>query len=41
VLGQELPWLDNVTQAKTPARLLVVLTREEVRAVLARLSGRP
>jgi integron integrase len=41
VLGQELPWLDGVTTAKTPARLPVVLTREEVRAMLARMSGQP
>ncbi len=41
VLGTELPWLDGITQARTPARLPVVLTREEVRATLARLSGRP
>jgi integron integrase len=40
VLGQALPWLDDVTQAKVPARLPVVLTREEVRALLARMSGR-
>ncbi len=39
VLGIELPWLDNVTQAKAPKRLPVVLTREEVQAVLARLEG--
>lgn len=39
VLGVELPWLDGVTQAKTPQRLPVVLTVEEVRAVFARLTG--
>ncbi len=39
VLGAELPWLDNVTQAKTPRRLPVVLTRDEVAAVLARMDG--
>ena len=27
VLGVELPWLDNVTQAKVPQRLPVVLTQ--------------
>ena len=37
VLQQELDWLDNVTQAKTPERLPVVLTVSEVQAVLARL----
>ena len=39
VLGLELPWLDNITQAKIPERLPVVLTVAESRAVLDRLSG--
>ena len=39
VLGQELPWLDNVEPAKRPQRLPVVLTHAEVKAVLDRLSG--
>ncbi|MCC6867297.1 MAG: integron integrase [Burkholderiales bacterium] len=39
VLGVELPWLDGVQKAKTPSRLPVVLTREEVEWVLARLVG--
>lgn len=39
VLGIELPWLDNVERAKAPKRLPVVLTREEVQAVLTRLEG--
>jgi integron integrase len=39
VLGQELDWLDGVTTAKASAHLPVVLTTEEVRAVLARLTG--
>lgn len=39
VLGIELPWLDNVTRAKRPRRLPVVLTREEVRAVLEQMDG--
>lgn len=39
VLGDELPWLDNVEQAKTPKRLPVVLTREEVQKVLSQLEG--
>ena len=39
VLGIQLPWLDNLVHAKTPARLPVVLTRDEVRAVLARMEG--
>src|SRR6266540_6978775 len=34
VLEQEVPWLDDVVRAKRPARLPVVLTRDEVRAVI-------
>ena len=41
VLQIELPWLDGVVQAKKPERLPVVLTREEVAAVLTRMSGVP
>jgi len=39
VLGVELPWLDVVVRAKRPQHLTVVLTRDEVRAVLQRLDG--
>ena len=39
VLAVELPWLGNVTQAKAPKRLPVVLTQAEVQAVLSRLDG--
>jgi integron integrase len=39
VLGQELPWMDNVVRAKRPRRL-PVLTREEVRCLLAQMQGR-
>ena len=39
VLGSELPWLDNVEQAKAPKRLPVVLTRAEVHDLLTRLEG--
>ncbi len=39
VLETELPWLDNVERARAPKRLPVVLTRDEVHAVLSRLSG--
>ncbi|PWB40165.1 MAG: integron integrase [Rhodocyclales bacterium] len=39
VLETELPWLDNVERARVPKRLPVVLTRDEVHAVLSRLSG--
>jgi integron integrase len=39
VLDIELPWLDNVTRASRPRRIPVVLSRAEVRAVLAELEG--
>jgi integron integrase len=39
VLAIELPWLDNVEQAKAPKRLPVVLTRDEIQAILSRLTG--
>ncbi len=39
VMGSELPWLNNVEQAKKPRRLPVVLTEEEVRDVLGNLDG--
>ncbi len=39
LLGVQLPWLDNVTQAKAPKRLPVVLTKDEVQALLNRLDG--
>ena len=39
VFEQTLPWLDNVTQARVPKRLAVVLTVKEVQAVMAELSG--
>ena len=39
VLEINLPWLDQVIRAKRPARLPVVLTRQEVTAVLNRMSG--
>jgi integron integrase len=39
VLEVELPWLDSVVRAKKPARLPVVLTADEVAAVLAALRG--
>jgi integron integrase len=41
VLQQELPWVDNVRRAKRPRRLPVVLTRDEVAALLAGLQGTP
>ena len=39
VLGLELPWLADVVRAKRPVQLPVVLTRGEVKSVLARLNG--
>ncbi|MBD3670030.1 MAG: integron integrase [Gammaproteobacteria bacterium] len=39
VLDIKLPWLENVTRAKKPARLPVVLTPEEIERVFAHLDG--
>jgi len=39
VLGVELPWLGEIDRPKRPRRLPVVLTRQEVREVLARMQG--
>jgi len=39
VLGRDLPWLDDVVRAKRTVRLPVVLTRDEVRAVIRELRG--
>jgi integron integrase len=39
VLGVELPWLDGLVHARRPAHVPAVLGREEVAAVLSRLSG--
>ncbi len=39
VLGIDLPWLDDLVRAKTAPRLPVVLSRDEVRAVLAHIDG--
>src|SRR5882762_8261162 len=39
VLGRELGWFDDLVRAKRPVRLPVVLTRGEVKALLAQLSG--
>jgi integron integrase len=41
VLEIELPWLENVTRARRPKRLPVVLTVAEVYTVLAQLEGMP
>ena len=39
VLGVELPWMADIRRAKRPERLPVVLTRDEVIALLGELSG--
>ena len=39
VLKQEIGWLDSVERAKKPARLPVVLTRDEVHKIFAHLNG--
>jgi integron integrase len=39
VLGRELPWMDGIVRAKRPLRLPVVLTRDEVAALLRGMSG--
>jgi integrase len=41
VLEGDLPWLRNVTRARRPMRLPVVLSVAEVHAVLAQLDGTP
>ena len=39
VLGQSLPWLDKIEQAKAPKHLPMVLSQGEVQKVLSHLSG--
>ena len=39
VLGVELPWLENLVRARAPARVPVVLSRQEVQNLLANLEG--
>ncbi len=41
VLDDPLPWLGDVVRAHKPRRLPVVLTRDEVRAILGEMSGVP
>ena len=41
VLGKRLEWMDGVVRAKSAVRLPVVLTRDEVRAILGELRGTP
>jgi integron integrase len=40
VLGSHLPWMDGIVRARKPERLPVVLTRQEVAALLGELAGR-
>jgi integron integrase len=39
VLGRKVEWLGDLVHAKRPARLPIVLSRDEARAVLAQLEG--
>ncbi len=39
VLDQDLLWLDDVVRARRPRRLPIVLTRDEVRAVITEMHG--
>jgi integron integrase len=39
VLGQRLPWMDEIKRAKRPARLPSVLSRAEVMALLGQMGG--
>jgi integron integrase len=41
VIGRELPWLEGVVAGRAPQKLPVVLSREEVQAVLSRMRGPP
>jgi integron integrase len=41
VLNQPIGWVGDVVRAKRPKRLPVVLTRQEVKAILAQLEGAP
>ena len=39
VMGEPLPWLDDIVRAKRPVRKPTVLTSDEVRGLLANLRG--
>ncbi len=41
VLRQDLPWLNDIVRAQRPVRLPVVMSRDEVRVVLATMDGPP
>ncbi len=40
VLQMDMDWIDGIVRAKRPVRVPVVLSKNEVRAVLAHLKGR-
>jgi hypothetical protein len=39
ILSVELDWMDGIVRAKRPVRVPVVLTKDEVRAVLTKMTG--
>jgi integron integrase len=39
LLGDDVPWLENLVRARKPERLPVVLTRDEVRMILGHMHG--
>jgi integron integrase len=41
VLKERLPWIDDIVRSKRPKKVPVVLTQEEARAVLSRMTGTP
>lgn len=41
VLGEEVPWMNDLIRARRTARAPVVLTRDEVRSLLGSMSGTP
>ena len=41
VLKERLPWIDDIVRAKRPAKLPVVFTQAEARAVLSKMLGTP
>ena len=38
-MRQDVPWIDGIVRPRRPERLPLVLTRDEVRALLSRLAG--
>ena len=41
VIKERLPWIDDIVRAKRPAKLPVVFTQAEARAVLSNMHGIP